>query len=70
MVPMITIKKYMINEIMWEKLIKIEVCEILMNNRNIMFGLPPPYGKSRQLKMTNNMLWWMLKIFFDRPHYT
>ena len=50
MVPMSTIKKYMINEIMWEKLTKIEVCENLMNNRNIVFGLSPPYGKSRKIE--------------------
>ena len=29
---------------------KSKYVKTLMNNRNIMFGLPPPYGKSQKIE--------------------
>ena len=65
MMKMVTIKKYMINEIMWENSTTLKYIKFFMNNQNIMFGLSPPYGKTRKSgKMLDNIFWWMLRILF------
>ena len=55
----------MINEIMREKLTKIKVCQNLMNNRNIMFGLSPPYGKRRKIEELHMICFDECWIFFS-----
>ena len=43
---------------MWEYSTKPKYVKILMNNQNIMFGLPPPYGKTQKLEKCQT-------IYFD-----
>ena len=38
--------------------------KMLMNDQNIILGYPPPKENSKNRKMTNNIFWWMLKIYF------
>ena len=50
---------------MWEELTKIEICEIIWWIIEILcLGYPSPMEKVEKSKMTTNMFWWMLEIFF------